>query len=96
MARGKAKMKIETERLIIRPIQKGDEIVLVEMAGDGSFSELGFDENCSQWIDEWIDEAVSLSEGDNQAVKTVAPGLIVMAGAAWFLRKKGKEEKNQD
>ena len=58
-------MRIETERLIIRSIQKGDEKVLADMAKDGSFSELGFDEDCAQWIDEWIDEAISLSDKDN-------------------------------
>ena len=61
-------MKIETERLYIRSIQKGDEKILAEMAKDGSFSELGFDEDCSQWINEWIDEAVSLSDQDNPRV----------------------------
>ena len=35
-------MRIVTERLIIRSIQSGDEIVLANMAGDDSFSELGF------------------------------------------------------
>ena len=54
-------MKIETERLIIRSIQNGDEKVLARMAADGSFSELGFDKDCSQWINDWIDEAVSLA-----------------------------------
>ncbi len=39
--------------------------MLANMAGDGSFSELGFDKNCTQWIDEWIDEVVLLSEKDN-------------------------------
>ena len=58
-------MKIETERLIIRSIQNGDEKVLARMAADGSFSELGFDEDCTQWIDEWIDEAISLSDKDD-------------------------------
>ena len=58
-------MNIETERLIIRSIQNGDEKALVKMAADGSFSELGFDEDCAQWIDEWIDEAISLSNKDN-------------------------------
>ena len=58
-------MRIETERLIIRSVQKGDERILADMAKDGSLSELGFDENCSQWIDEWINEAIDLSVTDD-------------------------------
>ena len=58
-------MRIETERLIIRSIERGDEKVLAEMAKDGSLSELGFDENCSEWIDDWINEAIELSEKDD-------------------------------
>ena len=61
-------MRIETERLIIRSIEQGDEKVLAEMAKDGSLSELGFDENCSEWIDDWINEAIQLSEKDNPRV----------------------------
>ena len=61
-------MKTETERLIIRSIQEGDEKILADMAKDGSFSELGFDAECSQWIDEWINEAINLSVTDNPRV----------------------------
>ena len=58
-------MRIETERLIIRSIRRGDEKVLAEMARDGSFYELGFDAECAQWIDEWITEAIELSVKDD-------------------------------
>ena len=58
-------MRIETERLILRSIQVGDEKALADMAKDGSFSELGFDAVCSEWIDEWIKEALKLSEADD-------------------------------
>ncbi len=58
-------MLIETERLIIRSIKRGDEKVFAEMAKDGSLSELGFDENCAEWIGDWISEAVELSEKDD-------------------------------
>ncbi len=37
-------MNIETERLIIRSIRPGDEKAYAEMAGDGSLTEIGFDE----------------------------------------------------
>ena len=55
-------MRIETERIIIRSIERGDEMVFAEMAKDGSLHDIGFDENCSEWIADWIDEAISLSE----------------------------------
>lgn len=58
-------MKIETERLIIRSVQMGDEKALADMAKDGSLSEIGFDEDCSRWIGEWIDEAIDLSMKDD-------------------------------
>ena len=58
-------MKIETERLIIRSIKKGDEKALAELARDGSFSELGFDAECAQWIGEWVEEAIELSKKDD-------------------------------
>ena len=61
-------MRIETKRLIIRSVHKGDEQALADMAKDGSFSELGFDADCSQWIDEWIDEAIDLSLKDDPRV----------------------------
>ena len=61
-------MLIETERLIIRSIKRGDEIELAEMAKDGSLSELGFDENCSEWIGDWMNEAIELSEKDDPKV----------------------------
>ena len=37
-------MYIETDRTIIRSIQRGDEKAYAEMAKDGSLSEIGFDE----------------------------------------------------
>ena len=61
-------MLIETERLIIRSIKRGDEIELAEMAKDGSLSELGFDENCSESIGDWMNEAIELSEKDDPRV----------------------------
>ena len=58
-------MIIETERLIIRPVKEDDGKYLADMAKDGSFSELGFDAECSKWIDEWINEAIMLSLKDD-------------------------------
>ena len=70
-------MKIETERLIIRSIQTGDETALADMAKDGSLSELGFDENCSQWISDWINEAIDLSVKDDPRVDYIC-GIICL------------------
>jgi len=36
-------MNIETERIIIRSIQRGDEKAYAEMAKDGSLAEMGLD-----------------------------------------------------
>ena len=58
-------MYIETERIIIRSIQHGDEKVYAEMAKDGSLAEIGFDENFSDWADRWINEAMKLTKKDD-------------------------------
>lgn len=58
-------MNIETERLVIRSIRRGDEKVYVEMAGDGSLTEIGFDETFPDWADDWINEALELTEKDD-------------------------------
>ena len=58
-------MRIETDRLIIRSIERGDEVKYAEMAKDGSLGEIGFDERFSDWMDDWIDEALELTRKDN-------------------------------
>ena len=58
-------MRIETERLIIRSIERGDEKVFADMAKDGSLNDVGFDINSSEWIGDWINEAIELSKNDN-------------------------------
>ncbi len=52
-------MNIETERTIIRTIQQGDEKAYAEMAKDGSLSEIGFDENFSDWAENRIYSALA-------------------------------------
>ncbi len=42
-------MRIETERIIIRSIERGDEMVFAEMAKDGSLHDIGFDANVPSW-----------------------------------------------
>lgn len=58
-------MRTETDRLIIRSIEPGDELRFAEMAKDGSLSEVGFDEHCSEWMGEWIAEALELTRKDD-------------------------------
>ncbi len=58
-------MNIETERLVIRSIERGDEKVFLQMAKDGSLTEVGFDRDCGEWIDDWIDEALILTANDD-------------------------------
>ena len=58
-------MNIETERLVVRSIEKGDEKVFLQMAKDGSLTEVGFDMDCSEWIDDWINEAIELTKNDD-------------------------------
>ena len=58
-------MDIESERLVIRSVRRGDEKAYAEMAKDGSLAEIGFDETFSDWADEWIDEAMELTEKDD-------------------------------
>ena len=58
-------MYLETDRTIIRSIQLGDEKAYVEMAKDGSLAEIGFDESFSDWAENWINEAVELTEKDD-------------------------------
>ena len=58
-------MYIETERIIIRSIQLGDEKAYAEMAKDGSLKEIGFDEHFCDWAGDWINEAMDLTEKDD-------------------------------
>ncbi len=48
---GRKDMYLETQRLIIRSILRGDEKVYAEMAKDGSLTEVGFDEHFSDWAE---------------------------------------------
>lgn len=58
-------MYIETERLIVRSLERGDEKAYAKMAEDGSLEEVGFDSNCAEWMDDWISEAMELTANDN-------------------------------
>ena len=60
-------MYIETERLIIRSIELGDEKAYAEMAKDGSLTEIGFDESFYERYD-W--EFYCMAQGDDEPEMT--------------------------
>ena len=72
-------MNIETERIIIRSIQRGDEKVYAEMAKDGSLTEIGFDKNFSDWAEDWINEAVALTEKDDPRADYIPCTIVLKA-----------------
>lgn len=65
-------MIIETERLLIRALKPEDEIPFTEMASDGSLIDVGFDNDCSGWMANWIIEAKKLTESDNPTLEYLA------------------------
>lgn len=72
-------MWLETNRLIIRSIQRGDEIIFSGMSQDGSLSQVGFDANCSEWINDWIEEALKLTNNDNPRENYI-PCTVILNG----------------
>ena len=80
--RDRKEMYIETDRTIIRSIQRGDEKAYAEMAKDGSLSEIGFDENFSDWAENWINEAVELTEKDDPRVDYIPCTIILKSSSA--------------
>ena len=58
-------MVIETDILIIRDVDLPDGAVFAHMASDGSLNDIGFDQDCSAWMGDWIIEAQSLAREDN-------------------------------
>lgn len=59
-------MILETNRLMIRSIQPIDEKAFIEMASDGSLTEIYGDCNeCHKWMGEFIAEAIRLEAEDN-------------------------------
>ena len=69
-------MRLETERLIIRDLEPGDETVFARMAADGSLAEIGFDRDCKNWIKDWLAEARALSARDDPAQDYLAYALV--------------------
>lgn len=59
-------MKIETERLIIRSLTPADEQAFIEMASDGSLTEIYGDcSECHKWMGQWIQESIQLEAANN-------------------------------
>ena len=59
-------MFLETKRLIIRSIRTSDEKAFIEMASDGSLTEIFGDcSECHKWMGEFISEAIKLETEDN-------------------------------
>lgn len=59
-------MLIETKRLIIRDVKSEGEKAFVEMASDGSLNDIGFDDNCGEWMADWITEAEQFAARNNR------------------------------
>ena len=76
-------MKIETERLIIRSIQRGDEKIFADMAKDGSLAhDIGFDEKCEEWLGDWIEDALIFSKEDNLRKNSIAEVICLKENGA--------------
>ena len=59
-------MRIETERLIIRSLILEDEREFIEMASDGSLTEIFGDcSQCDKWMGDWIRESMQLEVQNN-------------------------------
>lgn len=59
-------MILETKRLIIRSIQPSDEKAFIDMASDGSLTEIYGDcSECHKWMGEFIREAIRLEAEDD-------------------------------
>lgn len=69
-------MNIETERLLIRELEPGDEAVFARMAEDGSLAEIGFDRDCGAWIAGWLEEARALCRQDDPTQDYLAYALV--------------------
>ena len=59
-------MRFETERLIIRSLTREDEQTFIEMASDGSLTEIFGDcSQCDTWMGDWIRESMQLEVQNN-------------------------------
>lgn len=65
-------MLLETGNLYIRSLEPNDAQTFSRMAKDGSLLDVGFDADCEEWIDQWMKEAIALSEIDNPKKEYIA------------------------
>lgn len=86
-------MQIQTGRLIIRSLRPSDEGAFVEMASDGSLTEIFEDcSRCREWMGGWIRESLQLEAEDNPrhaylafAVEEKAGGQVVgSVGSSYY------------
>ena len=92
-------MLLTTQRLSIRSLHRGDEWFFAGMAKDGSLArDIGFDENCAEWIGDWMSEALRFSERDDPRQDYIANAVclhngtvIGSVGCSWYedLRETG-------
>ena len=75
-------MRIETQSLLIRDIETYDAVPFAIMAADGTLNDCGFDEDCSNWITEWITEAKDFAHRDNPNTDYLAYTITLKDGAA--------------
>ena len=75
-------MQIETKRLLIRDVKTNDAVPFAIMAADGTLNDCGFDNDCSNWITEWITEAKDFALRDNPNMDYLAYTIILKDGAA--------------
>ena len=70
-------MYIETERLVIRSLELTDEKAYVEMASDGTLTEIFGDcGECDKWMKDWLAEAISLDKGNNPSREYLAYAVL--------------------
>lgn len=59
-------MQIESDRILIRDLKLSDVTAFIEMASDGTLSDIFGDcSDCSKWMGDWISEAISLYNVNN-------------------------------
>lgn len=70
-------MYLETERLSIRSISPNDEQAFIEMASDGSLTEIFGDcSECDKWMGEFISEAIQLEKENNPYREYLAYAIV--------------------
>ena len=70
-------MRLITEKIIIRDIEPEDEIAFINMASDGTLSEIFGDcSECYSWMGNWIKESIELYKVNNPCKEYLAYAII--------------------